>query len=96
MTDATPDGADWRSTPALPDTDGRQAVAAAEGLRRAVSQARGPDGTPLTISIGVASTDDGGIDSVIELFHAADEALYQAKAAGRDRVRRARGSERPG
>ena len=74
----------------LPDTDARQAVSVAEGLRRAVADTRGPDGSALTISIGVASTADAGLDSVIDLFHAADEALYQAKASGRNRVKRAK------
>jgi diguanylate cyclase (GGDEF)-like protein len=73
----------------LADTDARQAVAVAEGLRRAVAAVPGPEGTALSISIGVASTADGGIDGVIDLFHAADEALYKAKASGRNRVMRA-------
>lgn len=74
----------------LADTDTRQAVAVAEALRRAVAQVPGPEGSTLTISIGVASTADGGIAGSIDLFHAADEALYQAKASGRNRVERAR------
>ena len=74
----------------LPDTDARQAVNVAEGLRRAVADTPGPDGSALTISIGVASSADAGLDTVIDLFHAADEALYQAKASGRNRVKRAK------
>ena len=41
---------------------------------------------PVTISVGVASPSDGGIEDASALFHAADAALYQAKAAGRNRV----------
>ena len=40
----------------------------------------------MTISIGVASTDDAGIDTPNALFRAADEALYRAKDRGRNRV----------
>jgi diguanylate cyclase (GGDEF)-like protein len=39
----------------------------------------------ITISIGVASAPDQGLDRVT-LLRAADQALYQAKAAGRNRV----------
>lgn len=39
----------------------------------------------VTISIGVACTAEG-IDSAEQLIHLADEALYQAKGAGRNRV----------
>ena len=76
----------------LPGTDARQAVAVAEALRRAVAQAKVVAGGPVTISVGVACTDEGGMASVTDLFHAADMALYEAKAAGRNRVMRARGN----
>jgi diguanylate cyclase (GGDEF)-like protein len=39
----------------------------------------------VTVSIGLASTADVGLDSSV-LFSAADSALYRAKAAGRNRV----------
>lgn len=40
----------------------------------------------VTVSVGVASTDRGEIGSVRRLVELADEALYAAKDAGRDRV----------
>lgn len=76
----------------LPGTDARQAVAVAEALRRAVAQAKAVLGGPVTISVGVACTEEGAMASVTDLFHAADMALYEAKAAGRNRVMRARGN----
>ena len=67
----------------LPETTKRQARAAAARLCarvRAMAAAR-----PVTISCGVATfPGDGG--SPAELLAAADAALYEAKAAGRDRV----------
>jgi diguanylate cyclase (GGDEF)-like protein len=75
----------------LPGTDARQAVAVGEALRRAVAAAKAPVGGPVTVSVGVASTEEGDMASVTDLFHAADMALYEAKAAGRNRVIRARG-----
>jgi diguanylate cyclase (GGDEF)-like protein len=38
---------------------------------------------PVTVSIGVATWDD---EAPEDLLHRADEALYAAKQAGRDRV----------
>ena len=42
----------------------------------------------VTISIGVASFPHDGIDTVNGLIEAADQALYRAKHAGRNRVSR--------
>ncbi|MBW3657277.1 MAG: diguanylate cyclase [Actinobacteria bacterium] len=76
----------------LPETDVAGAVAAGERLREAVRglalvhDARADGGDILTISVGVACFDPEihhGPDAVV---HAADQALYRAKAAGRDRV----------
>ena len=88
---------------ALPRHDSAAADNAAEGLRRAVyataprlAGTSFPAGT-LSVSIGVASCSivDGQIASESadlrtgeSLFRAADEALYQAKAAGRNQVGR--------
>jgi diguanylate cyclase (GGDEF)-like protein len=61
----------------------------AERARRAVSD--DPvvvDGVPLSlrVSIGAALSGDG-LDSPDEILDAADQALYEAKRTGRDRVR---------
>lgn len=52
-----------------------------EGLERAVAAASLP---PFTASFGVADSTDGV--ELAEILRAADEALLQAKAAGRDRI----------
>jgi diguanylate cyclase (GGDEF)-like protein len=71
---------------ALPETTPDGAAAVAESLRAAI--ARMPiaaDGLELdvTVSIGVAAWTGGELD---DLVARADRALYEAKAAGRDRV----------
>jgi diguanylate cyclase (GGDEF)-like protein len=73
----------------LPDSDWRGAQIFAERLRNTVQGASfGPPGTaiPVTLSIGIAV---GATEHDLEpdrLMSAADEALYQAKAGGRDRI----------
>jgi two-component system, cell cycle response regulator len=74
----------------MPETSLSVATAVAERLRHKVaSEAFMPRSTgepvPLTISVGVASTEDGAND-VDLLLKRADEALYTAKRTGRDRV----------
>ncbi|MDE1898394.1 MAG: diguanylate cyclase, partial [Xanthomonadaceae bacterium] len=70
----------------LPGRDGTQAQAIAEQLRLAIA-ARGIGGTgsrSLTVSIGVATRRDG--DSADTLIERADQAMYAAKAGGRNRI----------
>jgi two-component system cell cycle response regulator len=72
----------------LPGTDAIDGAAVAERARRAI-ELRGihaPDGTfvPVTASFGVAAFPDGS--DVDGLVAAADEALYRAKRAGKNRV----------
>ena len=68
----------------LPVHDLEAATAVAERLRQAIA-AQPLDGPALTISAGVASARGADVD-LIDLSHRADQALYAAKAAGRDRV----------
>jgi diguanylate cyclase (GGDEF)-like protein len=68
----------------LPGVDGADGAAAAERLRKVLATSR-PGGLELTASFGVAAAH--GHQIVFEtLFHRADEALYAAKSAGRNRV----------
>jgi len=74
----------------MPDAGLEAAVMVAERLRQQIGRdpfvVAGVDGPlPITISMGVASTEDAGL-SPDELLRRADIALYAAKAAGRDRV----------
>ncbi|HTO27339.1 MAG TPA: diguanylate cyclase, partial [Devosia sp.] len=75
----------------LPDTDEDGAYLVAEAFRRSLADAkmphRGSERRLLTASVGVATYLPGNLHrSAAELIQAADEALYSAKAAGRDRV----------
>ena len=69
----------------LPGASGAEAASVAESLRHTVESTISAD-TPLTISIGVASTRDREFENVDEMFKAADRALYRAKDLGRNRV----------
>lgn len=72
----------------LPDCDGEEASAAGERLRRSIATKYAEDRLPnFTASIGVATFERG--DDVQSLLGRADRALYEAKADGRNRVRRA-------
>jgi len=70
----------------LPGSDSAAAVAVAEKMRKAVSEAIPTHAGPLsmTVSIGCGTHRPGQAASV--LIANADVALYRAKAAGRDRV----------
>jgi two-component system cell cycle response regulator len=65
----------------LPDTDSGAARLVADKLRTEVAAA--PTRVPVTVSAGVATWAD---EAAEELLRRADEALYRAKDAGRDRV----------
>ena len=70
----------------LPATQGASAAAVAEKLRRAIANAQFAGVSyPVTVSIGVAEFPANGItrDNIVR---AADDALYDAKAAGRNHV----------
>ncbi|MGY2130137.1 histidine kinase N-terminal 7TM domain-containing diguanylate cyclase [Blastococcus sp. SYSU DS0617] len=72
----------------LPGADREQALRRAEQMRRDVAAAVhevGGEQIRVTISAGVAVGPDDGA-SAAALLEAADQALYSAKAAGRDRV----------
>jgi diguanylate cyclase (GGDEF)-like protein len=77
----------------LPETDAHGAVVVAEKLRAAVADTAipylvpevGPIEIRVRVSIGVSCLDAEMYDGAL-LVAAADNALYRAKAAGRDRV----------
>lgn len=82
-------------TAILPDTDEDGALLVAEGFRRSLAEARLPHATSergyVTASVGVATyMPDNVHRDALELIRAADQALYNAKGAGRDRVFRTR------
>jgi diguanylate cyclase (GGDEF)-like protein len=67
-----------------PLTNAQQAAVLAESLRQALHKATWPLGMKLTASFGIAQLQKDADMSVV-IKHA-DEALYNAKGAGRDRV----------
>jgi len=74
----------------LPNTPGDNASFMANRLRRTLAETRYtglglPSDVNITISMGVA-TCPRDATTIAELFELADKALYEAKAAGRDRV----------
>jgi diguanylate cyclase (GGDEF)-like protein len=71
----------------LPDTSPVAAGVPAERLRETVAALDEPE--PLTISVGVSGF-PADAATANELFSAADDALYRAKRAGRNRVHTAR------
>jgi diguanylate cyclase (GGDEF)-like protein len=74
----------------LPETDARGAFVIAENLRGKVRDLRlahaGSEKGIVTVSIGVGTFGPGALIEIADLLRRADEALYGAKAAGRDRV----------
>ena len=73
-----------RSSSSCPARRKEDAVEIAERLRLAVRERR-PVGVAVTVSIGVAVSRPGGVDTD-DLVARADAALYSAKASGRDTV----------
>ncbi len=74
----------------LPETDLRRAAFQAERIRAAVAahvflRDRGAEGKTLTVSVGVAGLTPRH-QKIEDLVHDADQALYRAKAAGRNRL----------
>jgi diguanylate cyclase (GGDEF)-like protein len=69
-------------------TDKNNAIETASRIREIISESSFPNipDSKLTVSIGIAGIPDQSIDTADKLIHAADVALYEAKANGRDRV----------
>lgn len=76
----------------LPDTSVEQACVIANRLRLATGQSTTADMPSYTVSVGVATAVDGN-ESSMNLIARADEALYAAKRAGKDRLAIAKGME---
>jgi two-component system cell cycle response regulator len=74
----------------LPETGKQGAMAFAERIRERLASHRfsisGRQDIRVTCSIGVATYPSAGLDSVEDLFRAADAALYRAKGSGRNLV----------
>ncbi|MFN8074952.1 MAG: diguanylate cyclase [Kineosporiaceae bacterium] len=75
----------------LPGTDEAGALIVAERVRKIVNRAALPHGSSpvapyVTVSLGVATVHPEQLQRVDRLIARADEALYRAKADGRDRV----------
>ncbi len=68
----------------VPATPAEEMLERAEALRRRVAGLR-PAGVDITVSIGLASSADAG-GGLTQLISRADEALYAAKDAGRNRI----------
>jgi len=71
----------------LPGSDPRQAEAVAERIRRTVSEAEfSADGERAPLSVSVGGAVFRGDVRYEDLFHVADQQLYRAKQAGRNKV----------
>ena len=77
---------------AMPDTDANFAAVVAERLRHEIASVNflvngARDELAVTASIGIASTENGPEDDTAQkLIKRADEALYEAKDSGRNKV----------
>jgi two-component system, cell cycle response regulator len=70
----------------LPQTDTQGAAVVAERCRVSVSKLAVPGAPKITVSMGIATFPHTKVKSPAELVKLADEALYEAKASGRDKV----------
>ena len=70
----------------LPGADLHRTRDQAERLRRAINSTTFGDGHTVTMSFGVAASSEGEIFDFQRVFSEADQALYEAKRAGRNRV----------
>ncbi len=73
----------------LPEATADHARQAAEKIRQAVAGTTfrcGGAAVRITVSVGVASASDGAVPDTRALLRLADQALYDAKAGGRNRV----------
>jgi diguanylate cyclase (GGDEF)-like protein len=78
----------------LPATSAAETMHVAERIRRRIAELVVPISGRLTVSIGMAAFPENG-PSRREVLHAADMAMYRAKAAGRNRVHQARQARCP-
>jgi diguanylate cyclase (GGDEF)-like protein len=79
----------------VPGSDMPECKRLAELLRRTVAACTFGDGVRLTMSFGVSTSVARQAFDYERVFAAADEALYEAKSLGRNRVRTAELVERP-
>ena len=74
----------------FPETSPEEGIALAERLRAAIEKMSLPDPMEkirVTVSLGVSSYPADRITSPYDLIREADDALYRAKAGGRNQVR---------